>query len=209
VRHARAQVLRSAAGDRRLRPRRARCRGGAGRRVLLANVVLLRRRDEITVVGAVIEATVAGLEGIGGPQGCWCTRTGAVDGCGGFRSAPSCHAARCRPGSGDGAGGADRGRRRRRVGGDRAGRGARAWVLRFGPGDSWPIANLLSGGWCWRSSRVPVGARRRDRPALVNESARAGKAEGRWFGCLALGRTNVAAMSVARRTSGNHARLSR
>jgi Domain of unknown function (DUF6431)/Helix-turn-helix domain len=58
--HARARVLRCATGDRWLRPRRARCRGCAGTHVLLPDLVLLRRRDEVAVIGAAIEAKVAG-----------------------------------------------------------------------------------------------------------------------------------------------------
>ncbi len=57
---ARARVLRCAAGERVLRPRRARCRGCAGTHVLLADIALLRRRDEVAVIGAAIEAKVAG-----------------------------------------------------------------------------------------------------------------------------------------------------
>lgn len=60
--HARARVVRcTTAGDRRvLRPRRAKCRGCAGTHVLLPDLVLLRRRDEVSVIGAAIEAKVRG-----------------------------------------------------------------------------------------------------------------------------------------------------
>lgn len=58
--HGRERVLRCAVGDRLLRPRRARCRGCAGTHVLLPDVALLRRRDEVSVIGAAIEAKVAG-----------------------------------------------------------------------------------------------------------------------------------------------------
>ncbi|MCA1681519.1 MAG: intracellular growth attenuator family protein, partial [Actinobacteria bacterium] len=58
--HARARVVRCAAGERWLRPRRARCRGCAGTHVLLADFALLRRRDEVAVIGAAIEAKVGG-----------------------------------------------------------------------------------------------------------------------------------------------------
>ncbi len=51
--HARQRVLRCRAGDRWLRPRRARCRGCAGTHVLLPDVCLLRRQDEVSVIGAV------------------------------------------------------------------------------------------------------------------------------------------------------------
>lgn len=58
--HARERVLRCWVGDRLLRPRRARCRSCAGTHVLLPDVALLRRRDEVAVIGAAIEANVAG-----------------------------------------------------------------------------------------------------------------------------------------------------
>jgi hypothetical protein len=58
--HARARVLRCVAGDRVLRPRRARCCGCGGTHVLLPDLALLRRRDEVAVIGAAIEAGVAG-----------------------------------------------------------------------------------------------------------------------------------------------------
>lgn len=58
--HARERVLRCAVGDRRLRPRRARCRGCRGTHVLLPEIALLRRQDEVMVIGAAIVAHVAG-----------------------------------------------------------------------------------------------------------------------------------------------------
>ena len=54
--HARERVLRCRLGDRLLVPRRARCRGCAGTHVLLPEVVLLRRQDEVAVIGEAIEA---------------------------------------------------------------------------------------------------------------------------------------------------------
>jgi hypothetical protein len=59
-RHGRERVLRCLVGDRLLRPRRARCRGCAGTHVLVPDMALLRRRDEVTVIGVAIEAKVAG-----------------------------------------------------------------------------------------------------------------------------------------------------
>ena len=58
--HARDRVLRCSFGDRFLRPRRGRCRGCAGTHVLLPDVALSRRQDEVSVIGAAIEANVAG-----------------------------------------------------------------------------------------------------------------------------------------------------
>ena len=43
------RVLRCWGGDRRLRPRRARCRGCTGTHVLLPDVALLRRQDGVEV----------------------------------------------------------------------------------------------------------------------------------------------------------------
>jgi len=147
--HGRERVLRCSAGDRLLRPRRARCRGCAGTHVLLPDLALVRRQDEVAVIGAALEAKVAGS---------------------GFRSIASrlgVHA------------GTVRGWLRRfaeraelirahftrwavaldpelgavmPAGGTVADAleaiavAARAWVLRFGPGDPWRIASVLSGG---------------------------------------------------------------
>lgn len=58
--HARERVLRCRAGDRLLRPRRARCRRCAGTHVLLPDVCLLRRQDEVSVIGEAIEAKAGG-----------------------------------------------------------------------------------------------------------------------------------------------------
>ncbi len=58
---ARERALRCAVGDQVLRPRRARCRGCAGTHVLLSEQCLLRRRDEVVVIGAAIAVRVAGL----------------------------------------------------------------------------------------------------------------------------------------------------
>jgi Domain of unknown function (DUF6431) len=59
--HARERVLRCSLGDRLLRPRRGRCRGCAGTHVLLPDVALLRRQDDVSVIGEAIEAHVAGV----------------------------------------------------------------------------------------------------------------------------------------------------
>jgi transposase-like protein len=59
--HARERVLRCRAGNRLLRPRRARCRGCAGTHVLLPQLAFSRRQDEVSVIGSAIEAKVAGL----------------------------------------------------------------------------------------------------------------------------------------------------
>ena len=51
---ARLRVVRTRAGVRRLRPRRARCRGCGGTHVLLPDMAFSRRRDEVSVIGAAI-----------------------------------------------------------------------------------------------------------------------------------------------------------
>ena len=58
--HGRERVLRCLSGDRLLRPRRGRCRGCSGTHVLLPDMALLRRQDEVGVIGAAIAANVAG-----------------------------------------------------------------------------------------------------------------------------------------------------
>jgi hypothetical protein len=57
---ARERVTRRVSRDWRWRPRRARCRGCRGTHVLLAEVCLLRRQDEVEVIGAAVEAHVGG-----------------------------------------------------------------------------------------------------------------------------------------------------
>ena len=57
--HARERVLRCRSGDWRLRPRGARWRGCLGTHVLLPDLALLRRQDEVAVIGEAIEAISA------------------------------------------------------------------------------------------------------------------------------------------------------
>lgn len=156
--HARERVLRCAAGDRWLRPRRARCRGCAGTHVLLPDVALLRRQDEIAVIGAAIEAKVAGqgyrriAAGLGLPADTvrgWLSR---------FSQRAELvreHFTRCAvaldpeqgpvlPATSSAADALEA-----------IGVAARAWVLRFGRGDPWPIAGVLSGG-VLLATRVPA-----------------------------------------------------
>jgi hypothetical protein len=159
--HARERVLRCAGGDRLLRPRRARCRGCEGARVLLPDVALLRRRDEVPLIGAAIEAGVAG-EGrrpIAGRLGVH------VDTVRGWLRRFAERAERIRahftrwavvldPELGAvlpaGGGVADAL--------EAIAVAARAWVLRFGPGDPWRIACLLSGGALLGNTSSPFPA---------------------------------------------------
>jgi transposase-like protein len=132
-----------------LRPRRARCRGCLGTHVLLPDAALLRRQDEIAVIGVAIVAMVGG-EGyrrIASRLGVhadtvrgWLRR---------FRERVElirAHFTRCAvaldPELGAvlpaGSGVADAL--------EAIAVAVRAWVLRFGPGDVWRVACRLSGG---------------------------------------------------------------
>jgi Homeodomain-like domain len=144
--HGRERVLRCRSGDRLWR---ARCRGCAGTHVLLPDVVLLRRQDEVLVIGAAIEAKVAGqgyrriaswlgvhADTVRGWLRRFAERAGLV----------RAHFTRCAvaldPELGRvlpaGSGVADAL--------EAIAVAARAWVLRFGVGDPWRIASRLSGG---------------------------------------------------------------
>jgi transposase-like protein len=147
--HARERVLRGRAGDERLRPRRARCRGCAGTHVLLPEIALLRRQDEVLVIGAVIVASVAGeayrriAERLAVPADTvrgWLRR---------FRERAEllrAHFTRCavvldpelEPVLPAGSGVADAV--------EAIAVAARAWALRFGPAEPWQVASRLSGG---------------------------------------------------------------
>jgi len=147
--HARARVLRCSSGDRSLRPRRARCRRCSGTHVLLPDVALLRRQDEIAVIGAAIEAKVAGwgyrriaswlavpADTVRGWLSRFADRAELV----------RAHFTRCAVALDPEIGAV------LPAGSDIADAleaiavAARAWILRFGPGDPWPIAGVLSGG---------------------------------------------------------------
>jgi len=147
--HARPRVLRCRSGDRRLRPRRARCRGCRGTHVLLPDVCLLRRQDEVSVIGAAIVASVAGVgyrriaRGVGVPADTvrgWLRR---------FAERAELlrgHFTRCAvaldpelgPVMPTGSGIVDAVEAIAVAG--------RAWVLRFGPADPWAVVSRLSGG---------------------------------------------------------------
>ena len=159
--HGRERVLRGSAGDRLLRPRRARCRGCAGTHVLLPDVALSRRRDEVVVIGAAIEARVAGeghrpiarrlgvhadtvrgwlrrfaerAERIRAHFTRWAVALDAELGAvlpAGIAIADALEAIAV---------------------------AARAWVLRFGPGDPWRIASVLSGGGLLGNTSSPLAA---------------------------------------------------
>jgi hypothetical protein len=147
--YARQRVLRCRSGDRSLRPRRGRCRACLGTHVLLPRAALLRRRDEVAVIGEAIEANVAG-EGyrrIGARSGLpadtvrgWLRRFASR--AGQIRAHFTLCAVMLDPELGPvlpaGSGIADAL--------EAIAVAARAFVLRFGPGDPWQIASRLSGG---------------------------------------------------------------
>ena len=132
-----------------LRPRRARCRGCAGTHVLLPDLALLRRQDEVSVIGAAIEASVAG-EGyrrIAGRVGVYAdTVRGWLRRFAERAELIRAHFTRCAvwldPELGSvlpaGSGIADAL--------EAIAVAVRAWVLRFGSGDPWQIASRLSEG---------------------------------------------------------------
>lgn len=160
--HARERVLRCRSGDQRLRPRRARCRGCLGTHVLLPEIALSRRQDEVAVIGAAIEAHVAG-EGcrriaarLGVPADTvrgWLRRfVGRADL---IRAFFARRAVWLDPELGPvvpaGSGVADAL--------EAVAVAGRAWVLRFGSGDPWRIASRLSGGLLLRNtSSLATGA---------------------------------------------------
>jgi len=158
--HGRERVLRCATGDRVLRPRRARCRGCLGTHVLLSEEGLLRRRDEVVVIGAAITAKVAGdgyrpiAARLGVPAD---TVRGWLRRFAGRAELIRAHFTRCAvaldPEQGAvfpaGSGVADAL--------EAVAVAARAWVLRFGPVEAWRVASRLSGGLlCNTSSLFPV-----------------------------------------------------
>ncbi len=156
---ARARVLRCSAGDRLLVPRRARCRECAGTHVLLADVALLRRRDEVSVIGAAIEAKAAGdgyrpiARRLGVPAATvrgWLRRfaeRGEL-----IRAHFTRWALLLDPELGPvlpaGSGIADAL--------EAVAVAGRAWVLRFGLGDPWRIASSLSGGVLLSNTSSPL-----------------------------------------------------
>jgi hypothetical protein len=159
--HARERVLRCFAGDRLLRPRRARCQGCLGTHVLLADIALLRRQDEVAVIGAAIEARAGG-------EACWriAARFGLPAGTvrGWLRRfavrAPEIRAWFTRwafvldsqlgpivP-AGDVFADAL----------EAIAVAVRAWVLRFGPGQAWSLVSVLSGGGLLCNTSTPLPA---------------------------------------------------
>ena len=146
-------------GDRLLRPRRARCRGCAGTHVLLPELALSRRQDEVSVIGEAIVAKVAGegFRRIAARLGVypetvrgWLRRfANGRSGSGrisrGVRSRWIPSSGRCMP---VGSGIADALEAIAVAG--------RAWVLRFGSAEPWQIASRLSGGMLLGNTNRPL-----------------------------------------------------
>jgi hypothetical protein len=159
--HARERVLRCRGGDRLLRPRRARCRGCLGTHVLLPDLALLRRQDEVAVIGEAIEAKVAGsgYRSIASRLG---VRAGTVRGwlrrfeerAELLRAYFTRWAVVLDPELGAivpaGGGVADAL--------EAIAVAVRAWVLRFGPSDPWRVAGVLSGGVLLATRTAPLPA---------------------------------------------------
>lgn len=146
---ARERVLRCRSGDRRLRPRRARCRGCLATHVLLPEIALSRRQDEVAVIGEAVEASVAG-EG--------CRRIAARLGVpadtvrGWLRRFAGCAEliraffTRCAVALDPGLGAVLPAGSVVADAVEAVAVAGRAWVLRFGSGDPWRVASRLSGG---------------------------------------------------------------
>lgn len=156
--HGRRRVLRCSSGDRWLRPRRARCRGCAGTHVLLPDWVFLRRRDEVAVIGAAIEAKVAGqgyrriASWLAVPAD---TVRGWLARFVGRAELVRAHFTRCAVALDGELGAVLPAESGVADALEAIAVAARAWVLRFGPGDPWPIASVLSGG-ALLATRVPA-----------------------------------------------------
>lgn len=156
--YGRERVLRCGGRERRLVPRRARCRACLATHMLLPETSLLRRRDAVWVIGAAIEAHVAGqgYRRIAGRLGVPAdTVRGWLARFAGRAVVLRAHFTRCvvvldsesRPvlPAGDGVADAL----------EAVAVAARAWVLRFGPAGPWPVASRLSGGLLL-ATRVPA-----------------------------------------------------
>lgn len=157
--HARERVLRCRAGDRLLRPRRARCRECSGTHVLLPEIALGRRQDEVSVIGEAIEAKAGGdgfrriaarlgarPETVRGWLRAFGRRAGEVQGF--FTRMAVVLDPEHGPVLPAGNGVADAVEAIALTG--------RAWALRFGPVDSWQVASKLSGGWLLGNTNRPL-----------------------------------------------------
>ena len=147
--HGRERVLRCRSGDRLLRPRRARCRGCLGTHVLLPEIALLRRQDEVSVIGLAIVASVAG-EGYRRIAGRFGVPADTVRGwLRRFRDRAELlrsHFTLCAVALDPELGPVMPAGSRVADAVEVIAIAARAWVLRFGPAEAWRVASRLSGG---------------------------------------------------------------
>ena len=158
--YARERVLRCLGGDRLLRPRRARCLGCAGTHVLLPDIALSRRQDEVAVIGSAIEAKVAAGEGfrrIAARVGAYPeTVRGWLRRFAERAEQIRAHFTRCAfaldpelgavlPAGSEAADALEA-----------IAVAARAWVLRFGPAELWQIASRLSAGMLLGNTNRPL-----------------------------------------------------
>ena len=143
-----------------LRPRRARCRGCAGTHVLLPELALARRQDEVAVIGEAIEANVAAGEGfrrIAARLGAYPeTVRGWLRRFAERAELIRVHFTRCAVVLDPELGavlpaGSDVGDALEAIAIT-----ARAWVLRFGPAGPWEVASRLSGGLLLGNTNRPL-----------------------------------------------------
>lgn len=158
---ARRRVLRCRAGDVVLVPRRAKCRGCAGTHVLLGDQGLVRRRDEVEVIGAALVAMVAGsghrrvaadvglpASTVRGWRRAFVARAEAVRAhFTRWGHALDPRLGRVQPAGGEGADALEA-----------IAVAVRAWVLRFGARPLWPLVCVLSGGVLLCNTSCPFPA---------------------------------------------------
>jgi len=159
---ARRRVLRCRAGEIALVPRRARCRGCARTHVLLGERGLLRRRDEVDVIGEALTLMVAGgrghrrvAQGLGLPAGTvrgW--RRAFVAGGEAIRMLFTrwAHALDAQLGRTAPAGAPSTDAL------ESIAIACRAWVLRFGPRAVWPLVCSLTQGALLCNTSCPFPA---------------------------------------------------
>ena len=142
-----------------MRPRRGRCRLCKKTQMLLGDDVLVRRRDEVAVIGEAIEANVAGegFRPIAARLGAYPeTVRGWLRRFAGRAEEIRAHFTRCAvaldpelgPVLPTGSGVADAL--------EAIAITARAWVLRFGPAGPWEIASRFSGGRLLGNTNRPL-----------------------------------------------------
>ena len=157
--HARSRVLRCRAGDRRLRPRRARCRGCRVSHVLLPEIALGRRQDEVSVIGEAIEAKAGGdgFRRIAARLGaCPETVRGWLRAFGHRAGEIRMFFTRMAVALDSGHGPVLPTKNGVADAVEAIAVTGRAWALRFGPADPWQVASRLSGGRLLGNTNRPL-----------------------------------------------------